>query len=375
MKVALVANIAAPYRLPTWEALAKRVERLDVILCAQSEGDRIWDLREIGRWSFGVQVLPGWSGFVAGRDWPIHWNPGILKALRRLNSTHIIVVGYQTPTYIAAILYARLHKIPLTFWWGSHALSSRSRGGVIAFVRRRILKLADSFVTYGTWATEYLRRVGIPDDRIATGFNTVDVKRFGELVDGFRANEGEGSRRQVRFLYVGQFIERKGVRELLQAFRALPREKTRLTLVGYGSQEDELKQFVSDNALSNVAFAGATKTIEETARHYAGSDVLVLASHLEVWGLVVNEALASGLYVLVSSRAGASFDMIQRAPAPVGEVFDPRDEISFQGALRSAFDRVVAGQLDRSEIAAWGRSHTPERYADAIVAALEKSCR
>lgn len=362
MNVALITNIAPPYRLPTWNALAERVGKLHVLFSAAGESNRIWE-NAAGATRFVAHPLPGKSWHVASRDWGLHWNPGISKILRDIAPSHVLVTGYETPTYLAAIRFARRRRIPLTMWWGSHAGSSRSRGGIVAALRRRIVTRADSFVTYGSRATAALRAMDVPAERIVTGCNTVDVAGLGKLVDAQRV-ESPGP---VRFLYVGQFIERKGVRELLAAFATLPGDRATLTLVGYGPMESELRRIAGEN----VFFAGATKTVEETARHYANADVLVMPSHLEVWGLVVNEALAAGLYVLASLHAGATPDLIGAAPVEVGRAFGPEDEINFRDTLAGALDAPP----DRAQIAAWGRSHTPEHYADAIARALERTRR
>ncbi len=365
MNVALVTNIAPPYRLPTWAALAKRVGQLHVLLSAAGESNRIWSSEQTRAAGYEIHALPGKSWHIASRDWGIHWNPGVTKTLRAIAPTHILVTGYETPTYLAAIRFARRDRIPLTMWWGSHAGSSRSRGGLIGAIRQRIVTRADSFVTYGSRATAALREMRIPAERIVTGCNTVDVAGIGAVVDA-RRTESPGI---VRFLYVGQFIERKGVRELLDAFAALPRDKVTLTLVGYGPMESELRRVAG----TNVTFAGATKTVEETARHYATADVLVMPSHIEVWGLVVNEALAAGLYVVASARAGATVDLVENAPVEVGVSCDPADRQALTAGLRRAFER--APTRARAAIAGWGHSLTPERYADAIAQALEVARR
>ena len=372
LKVALITNIPSPYRYPTWDALAGHVESLTVFVCSMTEANRIWKTDRLGDYRFDARVLPGRSWYVPQREWGIHINPTLLRELADLQPSHIIVTGYDVPSYWLAIWYAKRHGIPLTIWWGSHSLSSRSNSGPIAWVRRWILRHGDAFVTYGQLATQTLVSLGIPPEVIETGTNSVDVTSLCRAVDPLvPAQRTDGP---VRFLYVGQFIDRKGVMALLQAFTHLPPEEAELTLVGYGPQEAELKSYALHHDRGNVTFAGATRSLEETAKYYAEADVFVMPSHSEVWGLVVNEALASGLMVISSKYAGATPDLITQAPLFVGLSVDP----SCVKDLASALERLVSFMEDappthRRAVAAWGRQQTPEQYAEAIQRALARS--
>ncbi|HHV55866.1 MAG TPA: glycosyltransferase [Firmicutes bacterium] len=371
MRVALVTNIVAPYRLPTWRALAKRCGEVHVFACAEREPNRVWNVElPKGEQQLKVHVLPGLHGFMRHRDWGIHFNPGLWYAMAKVRPTHVLVTGYDTPSYWMAMLYAKRQGIPLTLWWGSHDLSSRSRRGIACAVRRQATSMADTFVTYGQLASQQLLSLGVPPNRIVTGINAVDAETIGRLVDNQRDHEsrisGTGC---VRFLFVGQFLERKGVRELLEAFSYVSPEAASLTIVGYGPLEAELRSMVANKGMANVHFAGRTTTLSEAARYYAEADVFVMPSLVEVWGLVVNEALASGLYALASNRAGATPDLIQLAPVEVGRSFDPGDPEDFRDALLQAIERVRSG-IDRQAIARWGRANTPERYAAKIHEAL-----
>ena len=92
--------------------------------------------------------------------------------------------------------------------------------------------------------------------------------------------------------------------------------------MGSGPEESKLRDFCKENKLKNIFFEGF-KRQEELIKYYAFSDIFILPSFEEVWGLVINEALASGLYVLSSKFAGASYDLIKEGRN--GTVFDPNN--------------------------------------------------
>ncbi len=368
MRVLLVTNIIAPYRISTWDELGKKVGQFHVVACAETAKNRIWGVDDLQDLHFSCQILRGVSLFILNRDWAIHWNLRLWQTLNEFGPEAIIVGGYNSPSLLIAMLYSKLKKIPLIMWWGSHSLSSRTKSGPIALFRKCIVKLCDSYVTYGSMASQYLTSFGVSEERICTGINCVDVKKIEQLTTGYKKDADSKRSGRAKLLYVGQLLERKGIMNLLRAFEGIPEEEAELTIVGYGPLEKSIKNYIAASGLKNVHFAGGTKSIRCTAKFYAGADILVMPSHLEVWGLVVNEALASGLYVLASERAGSTEDLIRKAPVSVGNtinsdsITDIREKI-----LQAVRDRQ---SIDRAAIRRWGCAQTPRKYAESIVSAI-----
>ena len=120
--------------------------------------------------------------------------------------------------------------------------------------------------------------------------------------------------------------------------------------------------------MKNVFFPGSTKTEEASAAYYCDADVFVFPSFYDTWGLVVNEALSSGLYTLSSTRTGVTPDLIEAAPHDVGRAFDPDDQNAFAQLLQDTLARWPI--TPRKTIQAWGMQHTPEKLSDKIVEAL-----
>lgn len=299
----------------------------------------------------------------------IHWNPSVVRMLFSLRPTHIIVTGFDTPTYWLSMVAARFLGCRVTMWWESHKRSGSRHGFIATSIRKLALRLCDSVITAGTAASRYVSDLGVPDSRLVTGVNALDSSHWFELVE---PHIGETSSRVgdrvVRILYVGQFIERKGVLDLLKVYERMKHCDVCLTLVGYGPQEEEMRAFALKHELPRLEFAGATTSPEETARHFANADILVVPSHREVWGFVVNEGLASGLYVVASDAVGAVEDLIDAAPVPVGSTFEARNIDDFHSKLVSAVERIP--MVDRRQIVQWAREQSPAKYADAIYRAL-----
>ncbi len=109
------------------------------------------------------------------------------------------------------------------------------------------------------------------------------------------------------------------------------RENNTLIVVGEGPEEAKLRQIAVDNALKTVLFTGRHSGAG-LAKFYAAADVFVFPSLIDVWGLVVNEAMACGLPVLASRFAGASQELVDNND--VGQTFDPTDLEGFASLLR-----------------------------------------
>jgi glycosyltransferase involved in cell wall biosynthesis len=138
-------------------------------------------------------------------------------------------------------------------------------------------------------------------------------------------------------LCVGQLIHRKGVDLLLDAVARVQAEGLRFSLlvVGSGPEKSRLEQKAKELSLCNVHFHDPEPP-EGMPAVYRSADVLVFPTREDVWGLVANEALWSGLPALVSVYAGCAKELV-----PPDSTFDPHDPADFAAKLR----RAVAGQL------------------------------
>ena len=362
-RVVLLSNTYAPNRAPVWRALAEKVGRLDVILLRDQEANRIWDIDTDK--AYTIHTLRTYGLYLPFIDSGLYWGGGIGKKLTSLDPTHLIVSGFSAPPFLEAIVWARKHNIPLVQWYYSHALSSRFRGGLIHWMRGLILRRADAWATAGTMARDYLINMGIPSERVVLVSNPVDVCAFNYGVDDIRVRNGP-----ARILYIGQFIERKGIVLLVEAFRQMKCE-AKLRLVGYGSQEVELREVSAD--MDNVEILPPTRNPKEAAKHYRWADIVVMPSTREVWGLVVNEALAAGCYVLSSNVAGVTPDLVENAPLDVGRSIDPSlGPVPLAHVMDEVVENINAYRSRRGVISSWGMEFTPERTAKGLIKTLEQ---
>ncbi len=306
-RVVWVTNQAAPYRIPVWEALSERVS-LEVWLLEsdrklkrdQNNRGNDWEVGERA-FSFSIRTLRTLS---VRRGEARHYFTGWLgrNAFRGVDS--VLVGGWESPAFWAVARRAKKAGVRRIGFYESHLLTQKKSRGLFAEARRRFFNSLDGVVVPGVAARDALAQQGLRLDAIHVGFNAVDGELIRQLTDSERDRLDDRRPAHLRMLIVGQLIPRKNVESAILALRRPGMETATLTVVGTGPLQKHLEDLVERNGLGDrVHFVGYLPASELPAM-FAQHDVLVHPALEEVWGLVVNEALAAGLSVLVSDRCG-----------------------------------------------------------------------
>lgn len=358
VRVEILTEIPAPYRIPIFNALAERpgVE-LHVSFLAEQDPRRPYAFHA-NEVRFPYSFLPRVELRQGGR-WTL-LNGGVLARLGRERPDIVIVGGWNQPAYWQAFVACRLRRIPLVAWVESTARDFRPGTGPSEALKRAFVRGCSAFLVPGPASADYLGLLKVAAASVTVAPNAVDGRIFGERVASARQR-----RVQLRAelgltlpcaLYVGRLDPEKGLDVLLRAANGLHGE---IVVVGSGTLDAALRAA----APQNVRFVGWVAR-DDLVPWYAAADVFVLPSLSEQWGLVLNEAAAAGLPLVATEAAGAAHSLVEpgrngyRVPAG-----DP-------DALRAALELVLANaelreQLGRRslEIAA---AFTPAAWADAV---------
>jgi len=259
------------------------------------------------------------------------------------------------------------------FYIGTTLLSADSTTGIRGLLKRIIVRGADGYIAYGTKAKEYLEYLGVKANKIHVSTNTVDVIHLQNKVMEYRNGENFIKERELHpkylLLYVGQLIRRKGIIQVLKALNILGDPDIGFIIVGSGPEEKNLEIFCKENKLQNVFFEGFQQQ-EILPKYYALTDVFILPSFEEVWGLVVNEALASGLYVLSSKYAGASYDLIKEGWN--GEIFDPYKVEEIVDLIKRVKEKIKNIRERRDDISQYAyKEFSIEQSAEEFLKAIK----
>jgi glycosyltransferase involved in cell wall biosynthesis len=295
-KLLWLTNLPAPYRFEIWNHLADSLD-LEVAFLLKRKNWRNWPEPEDLAWknhflSYNSIRIREYDVIPSFR--------GVRKLLR--DKDFAIIGGWESPMYIVSILLAKKWKIPVIQFYGSFSGTHRFAKGPIARFRRWIMSKPDRFCTISKKSTDALVNLGVDPSKILTLFNCVDGEWFHAFAEKNLILHAPGH----HFIYVGQLLKRKNLENTIRAFSEARDELDTLTIAGGGNLENELRALVNSLGLREVVIFRGNLNKEHLAKLFTESDTLILASIEEVWGLVVNEALASGLHVVVSAQCGVS---------------------------------------------------------------------
>jgi glycosyltransferase involved in cell wall biosynthesis len=352
VRIALLTEIPAPYRVPLFNALAEQPDvELRVFFLAPTDPRRSYRVHD-DEHRFEEETLGGFE-LRLGARW-IVLSPRVIPALQRFRPDAVIVGGWNQPAFLLALLWGRARRKPVVSWVESTARDARSGAPALELAKRALIRAFEGFVVPGRASADYLGTFGVPPDRIAVAPNAVDPAIFVDRVD--RIREGRLANERCSFLYTGRLEPEKNVGALVEAVRGLDVE---LVVAGTGSEEASLRRL----APANVRFTGNLDR-DELPALYAAADVYVLPSVSEQWGMTLNEAALAALPIVATDAAGATYELVEdgvngfRIPA--------RDSQALRRALeRLATDppfRVRAGARSRE----LGRRLSPEAWAESV---------
>jgi 1,2-diacylglycerol 3-alpha-glucosyltransferase len=341
-RLIILTEIISPYRIPLFNALAQHAEMdLHVIFLAETDPDlRQWQIHK-EEIQFSFEILPSWRRRVGRYNALLNWGVGV--ALSKATPDVILCGGYNYVASWQALLWARNRKTPFFLWSESNVQDMRRGHAVVEFLKMEFLKKCSGFVVPGRSALEYLRAHKVDEDAIFTAPNAVDNDFFLAAAASARRDAAKWRRELALparyFLFVGRLVREKGGFELLSAYAKLDesmRQQIGLVLVGDGACRQQLESQASSITPGEVRFAGFAQR-DRLAIYYALSEMLILPTYTDTWGLVVNEAMACGLPVIVSQVAGCAADLVKENWN--GLLVTPKDVSSLTSAMRSLADQ------------------------------------
>jgi glycosyltransferase involved in cell wall biosynthesis len=371
-RLVLITEIIAPYRIPVFNALARRSDLdLHVIFLAETDETlRQWHVYK-DEIQFSYQILPAFRWRVGKHN--ILVNRGLRSALGKQKPQTIICGGYSYAASWEALLWARLHHIEFILWSESTGEDTRERWPLVEWCKTYFLRHCDRFVVPGKASLDYLRLLTSATTEIVTAPNAVDNSWFAVQAGNTRSHAAEFRMKMKlpsRFiLFVGRLVPEKGVFDLLAAYAKLDsclRSEVALVFAGDGISRAELTRHATQITPGAVYFPGFAQR-EDLAGLYALAEVLVLPTHSDPWGLVVNEAMTCGLPIIVSNVAGCSADLVKDGWNGYVVPFQDSDKLS------AAIDSVVRHRELRQQMSARSleriQDYSPEACADGLAAA------
>lgn len=359
-RIAFVDYFPTHYRLGLYEEIARRADA-DFYFYSD-ERERWWNPRLALGQSEGFRQIDLPRYRIRGEA----FMPGVAR--RILAGRYDAVIKSPNGKIMLPLVYgaARTRGTAFVLWTGMWMHPTTPFHRVSKPLLESIYRGAGGIVAYGEHVRQFvLNTPGVEPNKVFVAGQAVNPTRFEAVQRSDNAGDAE-------ILYVGQFVERKGLSFLLEGFERFAGPNARLRLVGSGADEDQLRRRAQAN--SRIELVGH-RSQDELCTDLGSARCLVLPSittdlDKEPWGLVVNEALHAGVPVIVTDAVGA---------APAGLVQDGRNGFVVaerdSAALGKAMKRLVddrelaqrMGEAGRQDVTAFNY----ERMASAFLGAVD----
>ncbi|MGD0204340.1 MAG: glycosyltransferase family 4 protein [Candidatus Bathyarchaeia archaeon] len=286
-----------------------------VYYCSVKHSSRKWDLWP-RNYDYEYKILPRIPLRTPLGDQSL--NLSIIKELI-LNKPHVLILSdYTEPTIWLALAVAKLLKIPLIYWTEGIKEPQSILGRISRPLRALFVKKSGSIIVPGRLSRNYVISLGADPEKVFIAPNAIDNKLFVETSGKYVAHKNQlrdqlGFKDKVLILYIGQLIERKGVKYLLNAYAKIKKEypNVALLVLGSGPSESNLRKLANSIELRDFRIIQSGSNLKKLITLYSIADIFVLPTLEDVWGFVINEAMVCGLPVVSTYASQAACEMVR----------------------------------------------------------------
>jgi 1,2-diacylglycerol 3-alpha-glucosyltransferase len=382
MKVAILFDHFGPYHLTRLEAVAPCAELL-AVEAAERSAEYAWQREAPGvtekepHFKHVMLCETGTSREISSHE----LKDRLSRVLEDFKPQVMFVPGWSSKAAFFASSWCIRHQVPIVAMSESTEWDEK-RSAWREAIKRQVVGLYSAALVGGAPHKDYMVKLGMPPKRVFPGYDAVDNEYFAGKVEEVRSRRPEVRKKlglpENYFLASARFIEKKNLPRLMEAY-ALYRKKAdlrspssrpwSLVLLGDGALRPALSRLISDLRLEHGVLLPGFKQYAELPAYYGLANAFIHASTTEPWGLVVNEAMASGLPVLVSNRCGCAADLVQEGVN--GFTFDPHNVEQLAELMLKISDSQFPipdfGAASARRVADWG----PQRFAQGWKAAAE----
>lgn len=300
LRIAIVTNIPAPYRLPVYALLAQEPDLdLHVVYCSGREPDRAWNL---GQAQFAHTFLN--ESFVNYRGRYIHINHDVWSVLQSLKPDIVVTTGFN-PTHLMAYAWTRLHGARHVAMTDGTLESEATLTAPHRWIRHHVYANSAAFIGASDGALRLYRSYGIEREAMFKSHLCADNALFFNAPPQAKVYD---------FIFCGRFEAVKNPFFALDVARAAAQRLGRrvsIVFVGSGGLEKEIRTYakaIEDDV--ETVFAGFARQ-EALPGWYGASRIFLFPTSWDPWGVVANEACAAGVPVLVSDAAGSAGELVR----------------------------------------------------------------
>jgi glycosyltransferase involved in cell wall biosynthesis len=363
-------NLWARYKGAIFSKIFANSSRSGVSTAFIQVGETDFDRKDLGGADRSYHQYPYSLLFAGSYDQipPLKLIASLSADLIKNPSDLVILPGYHRPEYWVMLIICILRRRRRAVFCDSTAFD-RAKSPWREKAKAIFFRHCDGFFCYGSRSKQYVASYGIDPLKIYDGCQAAALAHDYDAaaIQSYYGSRPISSASSFKFLYVGRLVMQKGLFDLLDAFCRIRQQNPEATLdlVGSGLLEEDLRQRAGRLGIeSAVAFLGI-KTPEDIGKLLMSSAAMILPSHTEPWGLVVNESLSFGCPVVASDVCGCVPELVRDGVTgysfPAGDV----------DALTNAMMSVARLSKDRNGVARRCMdviaNFTPEQAATQIL--------
>jgi glycosyltransferase involved in cell wall biosynthesis len=343
LRVALLTNENTPYRVPLYRELASTPSwDFRVYTCIDREHDRLWKIADtngfITKKSFSLAYKRKLKTEGPVQKQQVHVPVGIVSDMLKFRPDVVFSNEFGVRTLLASITSKLVgHRLIVYSESTLHTEKDASRRQHA--IRRFLSQCPDAYICNGVKAREFLEHFSVkPHDIFEVG-QALDVDTFQHIFsdEDRQKLRSKFNVRGVCFLYVGHVNERKGVLELIKAWKSFSNRiggDCTLLMAGEGTSRAAVEAYIHEQKIENAQLLGFVQR-SELARIYGASDAFVFPTLSDCFSLAFEEAMAASLPVIGSIYGGESELVVE---GENGWVCDPLNHDDLVAKLTTAYE-------------------------------------
>lgn len=360
VKILAFADFPSPYRVEVFKGLAKEYDML-VVFDKMSDQNRnaAWFCKDTGLNSISLLEESGRMQFEEE-----------LKQIKKYDL--VLAYDYHIKNAIRLELACIKNKVPYIMNLDGAFIRKNFIKNII---KRYLVTHAAGCFASGNHAAEYFKYFGADENKIYyhpfTSLHADEIlKEPLSEVEKAKYKKKLGVDKPKMVLTIGQFIHRKGFDVLLEAWNKELDENCSLVIVGGGEEESQYQQYITDHNLKNVQLVGF-KQKEEIFEYYKAADLFVLPTREDIWGLVINEAMACGLPVVSTNMCLGAVELIENGVN--GYIVPVNDSKELAEAMKKMLraNGIVIGENNIRKIS----NYTYENVIQSHIKSIEMICK